>query len=159
MIKIKVYLSARISKEAHEWNNHVCSSLKAPISVFMPQKHNPWNTSHESFPREVYEMDLAAMKESHIGLLLAAYGRDCAWEVGWYANSKKPLVVFIDDQLEWLRDWMIKGGLDYIITNNKDTLRKLWNDPILKNKSIIYIEDISHLHEEIVKIFKRHYGK
>ncbi len=155
--KIKVYLSARISKDAHEWNDKVCNSLTSPISVFMPQKHNPWNMPHEEFPKEVYDEDIAAMRESHIGLLLPEYGKDCAWEVGWYSNSKKPMIIFIEGQLKWLRDWMVKGGLDYVITNSSKTWLILKKDPILKQKKIIYIEDISQLNEEIIKIYKKHY--
>lgn len=155
--KIKVYLSARISKDAHKWNDYVCGNLKTPISVFMPQKHNPWSLPHRELPKEVYEADLEAMQESHMGLLLPEYGRDCAWEVGWYTNSKKPLVVFVDSQTKWLRDWMLKGGVDYVMTNNPKTWKTLTNDPILKFKPIIFIQDISQLQYEIMKIFKRHY--
>jgi nucleoside 2-deoxyribosyltransferase len=155
MEKIKVYLSARISKDAHKWNNEVCSKLKAPISVFMPQNNNPTNILHKDLPVEVYGMDLEAMKQSDIGLLLPAYGRDCAWEVGWYSNSNKPIVVFVDSEIDWLRDWMIKGGLDFVITNNPKTWSILKKDPILKFKPIILIKQIKQLKEELIKIHKR----
>lgn len=125
----------------------------------MPQKHNPWNMPHKEFPKEVYETDLGAMKESHMALLLPEYGRDCAYEIGWYANSEKPIIVFVDDQLEWLRDWMVKGGIDYIITNNAKSFTLLKKDPILKNKPIKYINNIVQLNNEIVKICKKHYKK
>lgn len=152
MIKIKVYLCARISKDVHKWNRYVCDKLKAPLTVFMPQNHNPWNISHKEFPKEVYEMDISAMKESDMVLLLPEYGRDCAWEVGWYSNSNKQIVVFVDNQIGWLRDWMIKGGVNYVITTNQKTWKILMNDPILKYKRIIFIADINQLNEELVKI-------
>jgi nucleoside 2-deoxyribosyltransferase len=153
MEKIKIYLCARISKDAHKWNEKVCGSLKSPISVFMPQKHNPWNIKHEEFPKEIYDMDLAAMKESDICLLLVPYGKDCAWEIGWYTNSNKPVIAFINSELEWLRDWMVKGGIDYIVTTNSKTWKKLILDPILKYKKIIFIEKIEQLNELITKIY------
>ncbi|MEE9525344.1 MAG: nucleoside 2-deoxyribosyltransferase domain-containing protein [Candidatus Woesearchaeota archaeon] len=158
MRKIKVYLSARISKDAHRWNNHVCDSLKSPISVFMPQRYNPWNVSHKEFPKEVYDMDLAAMKESDICLLLPKYGRDCAWEIGWYGNSNKPIVVYVDNQVKWLRDWMIKGGVDYVITTNHKTWKILIDDPILKFKKIVFIEETMLLNQAIIKIYNKHYN-
>jgi hypothetical protein len=156
MEKIKVYLSARISKDAHEWNNFVCENLGSPISVFMPQKLNP-GMAHEKFPKKVFDVCLFAMKESHIGLLLPEYGRDCAFEVGWYANSHKPLIIFVDNQINWLRDWMIKGGVDYVITTNPKTWEILINDPILKSKPVHLIEDITKLKDELIQIYEKHY--
>lgn len=155
--KIKVYLSARIAKDAHAWNDLICNSLKAPISVFMPQNNNPWNMPHKKLPKWVYEMDLGAMKESHLCLLLPPYGRDCAWEVGWCSGSGKPIIAFLENQIEWLRDWMVKGGIGYVITNHKKTFQILTQDPILKFKKIILINEISELNQEIMKIYNKHY--
>ncbi|MFA5992607.1 MAG: nucleoside 2-deoxyribosyltransferase domain-containing protein [Candidatus Pacearchaeota archaeon] len=153
MEKIKVYLSARIAKEAHEWNERVCNSLNYPISVFMPQKHNPWNLDHEKLPKEVREMDMKAMKEADICLLLPPYGRDCAWEIGWFSNTNKLIVIFVENETEWLRDWMLKGAIDYAITNDSKTWKKLTEDPILKDKEIIYINEIKDLKKVLIKIF------
>lgn len=158
MKKINIYLIARISKDAHAWNNKVVSNLDPSIfSVFKPQEHNPWNQKHELFSKEVFNVDLGAIKKSRIGLCLPEFGNDCSWECGWYSNSEKPLVAFIDDQIEWLRDWMIKGGLDYIITINKNTYDILINDPILKHKQIILISNINELVVELENIYQNHY--
>src|SRR3989344_8206615 len=100
--KIKVYLIARISEDAHRWNRKVASALDERFEVFLPQENNPFSQKHESFPKEVFEMDLAAMRASHLGLMLPEYGNDCAFEAGWYSNSNKPLVAFVDTQKEWL---------------------------------------------------------
>ena len=152
--KIRVYLCARISRDAHAWNEHVCKHLSDPLSVFMPQKHNPWNVPHEEFPRDVFETDLTAMKEADMCLMLPPYGRDCAWEAGWLSNSDKPVIIFVDDQLEWLRDWMIKGGADFIFTTNRETLKRLRRDNILGSRAF-YIEKISQLCGELIKIYRR----
>ncbi|MFH1591080.1 MAG: hypothetical protein ABIC95_04060 [archaeon] len=157
--KIKVYLSARISQDAHAWNERVCSHLKPPLSVFMPQQHNPWNVAHETFQIGVYQMDLEAMEESHMSLLLPPYGRDCAWEVGWYVHADKPLAVFVDDQTRWLRDWMVKGGLNYIITTNQRTYRRLMRDPILQIKQVLFIEHLDQLGGVLQRICHDHYHK
>jgi nucleoside 2-deoxyribosyltransferase len=158
MATIKVYLSARISRDAHLWNDTVCKHLKRPFEVFIPQIHNPWNISHEKFPKAVFEMDLNAMESSHIGLLLPEYGRDCAWEAGWYAKSDKPLVVFTSDQTRWLRDWMVKGGVDFVVTDNLNTLDILKQDPILDRRKVSYIRRIEDIHEEMLKIYEIHKG-
>lgn len=151
--QIKIYLSARIDPEAHAWNNHVCDCLNEPLNVFLPQEHNPYNVSHLKFEKEVYDIDLRAMMESDFGLLLPPYGRDCAWEVGWYANSDKPLVVYVHDQKEWLRDWMIKGGLDYVFTTHPENFELLQNDPILRHKTIQFIDDVSELKDQFISLY------
>lgn len=153
--KIKIYLIARISKDAHRWNNWVCKHLTSSVfEVFKPQEHNPWNKHRQSFSKRVFEVDLQAIKRSHMGLLLPEFGKDCAWECGWYGNSKKPLVVFVDAQTAWLRDWMIKGGVDCVVTNNVSTHKFLKKDPILKHKKLILIENIRGLNGVLSKFTK-----
>jgi len=121
----------------------------------MPQKHNPWNLKHEKFPKEVFEMDLEAIKESHMCLVIPPYGRDCAWEIGWYSNSTKPIIAFIDKELEWLRDWMIKGGINYVVTINQKTFSILKKDPILKEKEILFIDNLEQLNDVLIKIYRK----
>ena len=152
--KIKLYLSARISKDAHNWNVKVCNSLKSPISIFMPQKNNPWNLQHTDFPKEVYELDLGAMKESDACLLLPPYGRDCAWEIGWYSNSDKPIIAFVEKEIEWLRDWMVKGGVNCVITTDSQTWNIFKKDPILRHKKIVFINSLNLLSDKIISFLK-----
>ena len=52
MSKTKMYLSARISTDAHKWNNEVCDYLAEHIEVFKPQDHNPYNLDHRKFQRQ-----------------------------------------------------------------------------------------------------------
>lgn len=157
MKKIKIYLIARISEDAHSWNNQISGKLNSGLfEVFKPHEHNPWNQKHETFSNEVFNADLGAIKKSHIGLCLPEFGKDCSWECGWYSNSKKPLVAFVENQTNWLRDWMIKGGIDYVITNKKSTYEKLIEDPILKYKQIILIDDMDGLGTELKNIYGKH---
>lgn len=153
--KIKVYLSARISKDAHEWNNAVCDALDDRIEVFKPHEHNPWNMDHRKLPKEVYEVDLEAMKWSNMGLLLTPYGRDCAWEVGWYNGAKKPIIIYAEQDDSWLRDWMVKGGVDLIVTANTELHDVLMNDSITCEKSVL-ISHRSELSEIFVKVCQSH---
>ncbi len=135
--KINVYLIARISPSSHKYNNLICDDLDGRIEIFKPQEHNPSNSDHRHLQYSVYETDVNAMRKSDIGLLLVPYGRDCAWEVGWYANSGKPVVAYAESETEWLRDWMIKGGLGCVITSDKSLYDLLRQDPILKNKCML----------------------
>ena len=133
------------------------SLVDGGIEVFKPHEHNPWNQIHIEFPREVFEVDLRAIKESHIGLCLPEFGNDCSWECGWYSNSNKPLVVFVNKQDKWLRDWMVKGGIDYVITDCEETYFKLRNDKILNDKEIILINSINELSHVVEDIFNKNY--
>src|SRR3989338_9218323 len=49
---IKVYLIARISEDAHEWNNKICSQLKPPVDVYLviPQDMQPAQAAGGRFP-------------------------------------------------------------------------------------------------------------
>jgi hypothetical protein len=156
--QINIYVIARIAKDHHAWTDQVCRQLdKKTFSVFKPKDFNPWRKKHEKFPKQVFDVDLLAIKNSHLALMLPEYGNDCAWEAGWYANSKKPVIVFVDQQIQWLKDWMVKGGLDYITTHNPETYKILKRDPILKYKEIFLIKAIKELNQIISKIFQQHY--
>lgn len=146
MIK-KVYIIARISEDAHAWTDAVCVPLETyGFDVFKPKDHNPWNEKrHKKYSREVFETDLEAMKRSDVGLLLPEYGRDCASEAGWYGGSEKPLVVFVDSQTAWLRDWMVKGWVSAVISTNPATMEVLQNDPILKDVEKVLIDSLDQL--------------
>ena len=158
--KIKIYLISRISKDAHYWNNLVVSFLnKEKFEVFVPQENNPWNKKHEKFPQKIVSTDIKAINNSHIGLALPEFGKDCAFECGYYANSEKLLVFFVDNQLAWLRDWMIKGSIDYLITNNLETYKLLKKDSIVCHKGIFLTEKISDMSEVLISIYKKHYVK
>lgn len=97
------------------------------------------------------------MKESQIALALPEFGCDCAWETGWYAKSGKPLVFFVDSQQTWLRHWMIKGALSYVITNNKATYQVLKQDEILCHKPVILIRNLAGLQKALLEIYAREY--
>lgn len=154
MNKIEIYLIARISEDAHMWNNKVCDVLSDPIKVFMPQKHNPYNILHTMLSKEVYDMDIETMKKSDLALALPEFGNDCSYEVGWFSNANKPIIFYVDTQTQWLRNWMVKGGLDYVVTTNQGTFEILQQDSILKTKKVVLIKDIEELNQVISKVFE-----
>lgn len=157
-MKIKIYVIARISEDAHLWTDKICDQLDHRFAIFKPKDHNPWNKRHETFAKNVYDIDVKAIRNSHIGLLLPEYGKDCAWECGWYAHASKPVVAFVDTQMEWLRDWMVKGGIDYVVTNNASTFRILKKDPILRHKEVIFIKTLRSLNKALIDIYHNNYA-
>jgi len=154
---IKVYLIARISEDAHEWNNKICSQLKPPVDVFLPQNHNPVNMRHEKIPLKAYLTDIKAIEEAHMGLILPEFGSDCSFEVGYFAHSEKPVIAFVDGQTEWLRNWMVKGGVDVVVTANRQTYATIVNDHILRHKRVLLVETAGELNEVIRRVFEDAY--
>ncbi|MEZ4951127.1 MAG: hypothetical protein R2879_15365 [Saprospiraceae bacterium] len=155
MEKVKMYLSARISEDAHAWNNEICDIISSHFDIFKPQDHNPYNVDHRLFEKEVYRIDLEAMMASEIGLLLAPYGRDCAWEVGWYACSDKPMVLVAERDYSWTRDWMIKGGIDAVLTSCPIMYDRLKQDKIVHDK-IIKVNSRADLGSEIANFLSEY---
>ena len=136
MTKIRLYLIARISEDAHLWTDKICNELDDTFEVFAPKDHNPWAYSHETLSKNVYDVDLEAIDNSHIGLMLPEYGNDCAWEAGYYAGTGKPAVIFV---------------------NNRSTYEIHKNDPILRYQEIILIESLSGLNEALKEIYQKHH--
>lgn len=157
---IKIYLIARISPTAHSWNERVCSHIvNERIKVFIPHLHNPWNISHKKIPLAVVRADINQMRTAHFGLLLPPYGRDCAWEAGWFSHSSKVLIAFVHRETEWQQDWMLKGGLNYVITDNKPTYRRLRRDPVLNIRNVILLNHMKELANVIERIYVDKYVK
>ncbi|OGD63938.1 hypothetical protein A3A71_01885 [Candidatus Berkelbacteria bacterium RIFCSPLOWO2_01_FULL_50_28] len=153
----KLYLIARISKDAHDWNEEVCSHFKAPIEIFIPHHHNPYNLEHPKIPQPVVNTDINAMQEAHIGFALPEFGNDCSFETGWFAGKNKPLVYFVNDQLHWLRDWMIKSNLTRIVTNNSQSYKTLKSDEILRDKKVVFINNLDEINQQIHEVYREHY--
>ncbi len=144
--KYRIYLSASISNALN--NEYICSKFSDNNFIIdLPQHITPKALNHENFPVDVYNQCLSMMESSDIGLLLLdSYGRDCAWEAGWYtANKTKKLVTFVESSSHFMRDWMIKGGVDIFITTNPRIAEYAKNDPILKHKKIILIDSVDKI--------------
>ncbi len=137
---LEIYISASISN-AH--NNAYIASLfpESEFFIHLPQKIVPDHLSHVEFPLHVYQQCIEMMTASHLGLVFFdAFGRDCAWECGWYsAREDKQLVGFAESGSVFLRDWMVKGGLDALITPNPRLYKVCQENPILSQKELIYI--------------------
>lgn len=120
--------------------------------MFKPHEHQVCVGRHEDIGIGVYLMDLTAMENSELSVLVPNYGRDCAWEIGWYKGAGKPVYVYVEEQTDWLRDAMIKGGISHVFTSNIKMSGRLMVDPILKYK-FTYIETPEHLGMAVLKMF------
>lgn len=133
--KPKLYVSARISPDAHIRNEEIANELSTYFEVFLPHQHQACAGDHSYIGPEVYFLDITAMQRSELAVLLPPYGRDCSFEIGWYVGKGKPVFAIVDSQTDWLRDCMVKGGLTAVYTKNRETFNRLLEDPILKFKS------------------------
>lgn len=141
-----IYLSASISN-AHD-NAWLAEQFpKERFHVYLPQQIVPDQLSHVEYPLHVYQQCIEMMTASHLGLVLFdAFGRDCAWECGWYAaRPDKKLVGFAQSASVFLRDWMVKGGLDALVTTNPRLYTTCQANPILSQKPLKYIASVADL--------------
>lgn len=131
---IHIYLCSRLTETAKEWNNEITQEFDEEFDIFRPQDID---LSHYSLKEQdlfAYTEDLIGMKKSDLLLVLPPYGRDCAWEIGWFSGKEKPAIAYAESEGDWLCDAMIKGGLTAIITDNKALYQLLLEDPATKNK-------------------------
>ncbi len=122
----KAYLCAQLSEEAKRYNDSITSLFGTAVSFFKPQ-----NVSPEA---PIYETDLSGMESADFVLILPPYGRDCAFEVGWFAGKAKPIIFYAEKGGDWQRDVMIKGGVTRVLTTNSALYENLMKDPELGGK-------------------------
>lgn len=152
MLKVPVYLISRIAPSAQAYNSEVAKAAGEQFSVFVPHEDNH-NTPHHQIQEGVFRTDLEAMLKARFALAAAPFGTDCAAETGWFNGEGKPVVVFIRDLEDWLRNWMVKGFVDVVVTDNKDTYEILAKDPILSHREVHYIDSIDRLDEFLLRKF------
>lgn len=150
---LKIYLSASISNASN--NQHLADHFDInEFLVYLPQTIVPGTLEHRFFPQHVYQQCVDMMTASDMGLVLFdAFGRDCAWECGWYsARPDKYLVGFVESSSIFLRDWMVKGGLKALVTTNPRLYEVAQQDPILGLKELRFIDHISDLPACLAKL-------
>ena len=142
-----IYLISKIKKTVHLHNEKIAeyASNLYNQNVFIPHKHNPFDIPHKEMQLEVFNEDLNAMQQSTMGIVSLPIGKDCSSELGWYAgNSKYVSALIISD--EWFTsmeqfkslesDWMLKGFLSDVSTDDLDVFNLLKKDPILQYKAV-----------------------
>lgn len=153
MRSLRVYLIASVLDHTLIRNDRICGYLDKRIDIFKPQTITP-EGDHRQFPRLVYDRCVSEIRRSDMGLLVVPYGRDCSWEVGYYSNSNKPVVAYVENETEWLQDWMIKGGLDFAVTPEQSTFKILRRDLMLFDKTIL-LDSVNELSDKLIKIHER----
>lgn len=161
--EIRLYLIAKIWSHAHSWNEQVVSKLRKPLSVFVPHQHNPYNTTAQSFKQAVHDIDLEAICNSQGAILLPPYGNDCSYEVGAYkmmnivygrGNIAFPVIAVVQNETNFLKDWMVKAGITHVITDSSQTYRSIIADPMLSaaNRKVFKIDSLDELHDIVMQI-------
>ena len=133
----------------------VCLKFTSNIfNFFLPHTIENTNIAHFKLPKEIFEICINEMEKADICLLnLDSYGRDSSWECGWFNAHNKPVIGYVSANLSFLQDWMIKGGLQGILVDNKAILESILNDPILKHiKKNILLFDQLMLYNQISEI-------
>ena len=150
---LRLYLSAPI--RSSEYNQKICNYFNnRDFSVFLPQTMTPKRVSDEYFPYHVYTNCIKEMEKSDLCLLLPPYGNDCAFEIGWYRKAEKPVIVYVADRINFLRDWMVKGGCDAFITDSPTTFQVFREDPIIGNKPHYLIASLNELPYKVREVYE-----
>lgn len=149
--KPKLYLSAKVSEPFHTFNNTVARLLSEHFDVFVPHLYESGEQDHTKVKPVVYERDIEAMQGADLAVLLAPYGRDCSFEVGWFTANRIPYYVYGSLDQSWKRDLMIKGGAEYIFVSGPKSEYK--EDPF---HTKIYQVNISDLSKVILECYDDH---
>ena len=134
---LRIYLCSRLTETAKQWNDVVSEELSSEFTLFRPQDIGLDGISMNEMDDAVYREDFKRMNQSDVLLVLPPYGRDCAWEIGWFCGREKPAVAYVETEGDWLRDAMVKGGLTAIITNDLVLYNLLLSDPATAAKSYL----------------------
>lgn len=161
MEKIKVYLIGRIAEEYHERHESLSDMLDSRFEVFIPHRHNPFNTSHKKLQPEVTELDCRAIDSSDVALVSPPFGEDCSYEVGRCDGKSIPVVLFAGEDPNsykerdnWLNNWMVKGGVKAVVTPNEQIEDIVRADPILRHKEIILTDSPANFSDFVYYIAK-----
>jgi nucleoside 2-deoxyribosyltransferase len=134
---LHIYLCSRLTEAAKQWNDIISEELDAEFTLFRPQDVNLDAVSANEMDYAIYQADFNGMNQSDILLVLPPYGRNCAWEIGWFCGRQKPSIAYVEAEGDWLHDAMVKGGLTAIITSDPILYNILVNDPATSAKSYL----------------------
>ena len=149
---IHIYLCSRLTEAAKKWNNEICQELNSEFCIFRPQDVDVSDFTPIELDWAAYSLDLEGMKDADLLLVLPPYGRDCAWEIGWFCGKQKPAIAYAEIEGDWLLDAMVKGGLTAIITDNALLYKTLLENPSTREKSHLIVSR-KNLAEMIKKIY------
>ncbi len=127
MKRAKIYLCARVSDDAHIMNDKVIRALSSDFEIFAPHLKEA-ELKDPKDPLEIYDLDILGMDSADICVTVAPYGKDCSWEMGYFAGAGKPIFMYVPNLRSVpLDEWMVCGGLSVIITDNTEVFEKCQN--------------------------------
>lgn len=148
---LHIYLCSRLNESAKQWNDIISEELDEGFTLFRPQDVDLDGVSASEMDHAIYRADFKGMNQSDILLVLPPYGRNCAWEIGWFCGREKPSIAYVEAEGDWLHDAMVKGGLTAIITKDPILYNILLSDPATTAKSYL-IPSKQHLGRIIKQI-------
>lgn len=150
--KPKLYVSAKVRSPNHQRNNTTASYLRGLFDIFLPHEHQVCDAPHEDLPLSVYMMDLTAMEHSDLAVLVPPYGKDCAWEIGWFKAKDVPVFVFVQEDLSFLSDAMVIGGVTALFTSNQEVYQRLMLQPVTRHKTY-FLSEPQKLGVEVLRFY------
>ncbi len=132
--QIKIYWCSRLTSEIQAFNNQLRVAFDSRFALFLPQEIDLSSYTKEKKDLVGYIEDLRALKEAHILFLVTPFGRDCCWEVGWACGRGLFVIAYVENNLNFLEDSMVKESLHCIITSSKKAYATITQDPTKKSK-------------------------
>lgn len=126
MKKPYVYLCSRIADEAKQRNVDIADLLSEHFDVFVPHLKEAEYVKHKD-PVQIFCLDMVAMEQADLCVVVAPFGKDCACEIGWFQGQDKPIIIIAPDDEKYTPDteWMISGGIHSIVVASNRHKTKL----------------------------------
>lgn len=104
-----VYLCSRVSPNARPLNDRVARSLRrAGFKVFVPhaEEVNNLPLGVQLDPQQVFDLDFTGMRQADLCVVVGRTGKDCAWEIGWFAGRGVPTYFVTFGDTTWFESPM-----------------------------------------------------
>jgi len=125
MKKIKIYIAGRTSfvKKHNNLKNFLCNNLDC--EVYLPHELVSPDTPKEKLPEEAFTKCVEHMDKADVILAdMNIYGKDTSWELGYCFGNNKNVIGYTNND-SYKADFMVKGPLTHIATNQDEILDKI----------------------------------
>ena len=135
-----IYVISNINPSRHSYIDEVCSHFGDGFRIFKPHTDNKYNADNSKIEYGAFFTDKVEMNKADVSLvLMPLFGRDCSSEIGYSHGIGNCVIAYAnrmetEQERDWLNDWMVKGFLDYIITDNQQAFQLLGSNPLLRQK-------------------------
>lgn len=81
-----------MAEDARPINNKVAKSLRKYFEVYVPHEQDENNPMDGVFDGDaIFKIDFAAMRRADLCVVVGKFGKDCSWEIGWFAGQEIPI--------------------------------------------------------------------